>query len=120
VISRRDLPGLTYHFLVQGDGEGFWTESLTSVTAQTSKAGVNAQAVAVALAGNFTQTPPPDAQLDTAAAIIAELVRSLDLDVDEDIIGRSEVDAVGSPGKQWLEGAQYKYALLAKVRALLA
>jgi len=119
VISRRDLPGLMYHFLVQGDGGSFWTESLTSVVEQTFKPEVNDVAVAVALAGDFTNASPPEAQLDAAAVIIAELVRTFELDVDADIIGRSEVEAVGSPGKQWLEGEQYKYTLLDKVRALL-
>ncbi len=120
VISHRDLPGLMYHFLVQGDGSGFWTESLTSVVSQTLREAVNVRAVAVALAGDFTNAPPPDDQLDTAAAIIAELVRTFELDVDTDIIGRNEVDATSSPGQQWLQGAQYKYTLLDKVRALLS
>ena len=120
VISRRDLPGLMYHFLVQGEGGSFWTESLTSVVEQTFEEDVNASGVAVALAGDFTNAPPPEAQLDAAAAIIAQLVRTFDLDVDADIIGRSEIDPTASPGKQWLEGAQYKFTLLDKVRALLA
>ena len=120
LISRRDLPGLPYHFLVQGDGDAFWAEALETQAAQTSKAEVNEDSVGVALAGNFTNNPPPEAQLDAAAAIIAQLVKTYDLNVDADIIGRSEVDAVASPGKQWLEGARYIFTLLDKVRALLA
>ncbi len=119
IISRRDLPGLPYHFLVQGDGDGFWAEALETQVAQTSKKPINEEGVAVALAGNFTNTPPPDAQLNTAAAIVAQLVKTYGLNVDTDVIGRSEVDAVASPGKQWLQGAKYKYTLLDKVRALL-
>ncbi len=119
LISRRDLPGLPYHFLVQGDGDGFWAQSLETQVAQTNKTPVNEDSVGVALAGNFTNNPPPDVQLDTAAAIIAQLVRTFGLNVDTDIIGRSEVDQVASPGKQWLEGAKYKFTLLDKVRALL-
>lgn len=119
LISRRNLPGLPYHFLVQGDGDGFWVMPLETQVSQTTKAEVNEESVGVALAGNFTNTPPPEAQLDTAAAIIAELVKTFDLNVDTDIIGRSEVDAVASPGKQWLQGARYKQTLLDKVRALL-
>jgi len=119
LISRRDLPGLPYHFLVQGDGDGFWTEPLESIVAQTRKETINAKAVAVALAGNFTDTPPPEPQLETAAAIIAQLVKTFALNVDTDIIGRNEVDPVGSPGRQWLQGARYKFTLLEKVRARL-
>jgi hypothetical protein len=47
------------------------------------------------------------------------LVKTYGLNVDADIIGRSEVDSVASPGKQWLQGAQYKFTLLDKVRALV-
>lgn len=119
IIERRDLPGLMYHFLVQGNGFSFWTESLTSVVLQTFKSAINAEGVAVALAGNFTNTPPPDAQLDAAAAIIAELVKTFGLDVEKDILGRNEIETVGSPGKQWLQGAQYKFILLEKVRKRL-
>ncbi|HHB90711.1 MAG TPA: N-acetylmuramoyl-L-alanine amidase [Anaerolineae bacterium] len=119
IIARRDLPGLPYHFLVQGDGSGFWTESLETALGQTLKDDINRTGVAVALAGNFTNNPPPEAQLDTAAAIIAQLVKTYNLNVEEDIIGRSEVDPVASPGRQWLQGARYKFTLLEKVRALL-
>ena len=119
LISRRDLPGLPYHFLVQDDGDGFWAEALETQVAQTSKTSINEAGAAVALAGNFTDHPPPDVQLNAAATIVARLVRTYGLNVDTDIIGRSEVDAVASPGKQWLQGAKFKDTLLKKVRALL-
>ena len=119
LIARRDLPGLPYHFLVQGDGDAFWVESLETALGQTMKDDINQKGVAVALAGNFTNDPPPEHQLDAAAAIIARLIETYNLNVDADVIGRSEVDSVASPGKQWLQGANYKFTLLDKVRALL-
>ncbi|HFQ95770.1 MAG TPA: hypothetical protein ENK30_04275 [Anaerolineae bacterium] len=119
LIARRDLPGLPYHFLVQGDGDGFWAEPLETAVGQTLKDEINQKAVGVALAGNFTNDPPPEPQLDAAAAIIAQLIKTYGLNVDTDVIGRSEVDPVASPGKQWLQGAKYKVTLLDKVRALL-
>ncbi len=118
VIARRNLPGLPYHFLVQGDGDAYWTESLEAVVSQTFKEEINQQGVAIALAGNFTDSPPPEPQLDAAAAIIAQLIQAFDLRV-EDVIGRNEVDNVGSPGNQWLQGERYKLKLLQKVTLLL-
>jgi len=119
-IDRRRLPGVTYHFLVRGDGSSFWLEPLTSVVQQTLHEDANASGVAVALAGNFTTKVPPQAQLEAAARIIAALVRAFGLDVENDVIGRNEIEMVGSPGKQWLQGARYKMILLEKVRNLLA
>jgi len=119
VIAHRDLPGLPYHFLVQGDGDGYWAEPLETEVGQTLKDDINRKSVAVALAGNFTNDPPSEAQLNTAAAIIAQLVKTFALNVDEDVIGRNEVEVVASPGRQWLQGARYKFTLLEKVRTLL-
>ena len=45
--------GITYHYLVGGDGTIYWTQPLESITDQTLTPAVNANGVAVALAGNF-------------------------------------------------------------------
>ena len=113
-------PGITYHFLVNGDGAITWAQPLEAVVDQTLLPDVNADGVAVALAGNFQNAVPTTSQMDSAALLIAWLLRSSNLNVDA-IYGRNELDKrVGSPGLQWLQGSRYKDTLLTQVRSVLA
>jgi cytosine/adenosine deaminase-related metal-dependent hydrolase len=107
--------GITYHFLVAGDGTIYWTQTLEAITDQTLQAAANQTGVGVALAGNFTDVAPPATQLDAAARLIAWLLDQRRLN-PEAIIGRSEVDTtIFSPGKQWQGGVRYRDTLLAAV-----
>ena len=118
-LVNRDKPGIKYHFLITGDGTIYWTQPLETAVEQTLVSAVNADGVAVALAGNFTAAVPSEAQLESAARLIAWLLSELRLGV-EMVFGRSELDPrVSSPGAQWLQGARYKEALLSRVRALM-
>jgi N-acetyl-anhydromuramyl-L-alanine amidase AmpD len=107
-------PGITYHFLIWSDGTIYATQSLETITEQTMQPAVNADSVAVALAGNFMTVAPPAAQLNAAARLIAWLLVTHNLS-DEAVVGRSELETVGSPGSQWLSGAAFKNTLLAAV-----
>ncbi|QLQ07534.1 MAG: N-acetylmuramoyl-L-alanine amidase [Anaerolineae bacterium] len=79
----------------------------------------NEQSVGVALAGNFTDQAPPAEQLASAAALIAWLLYSLHLPIDA-LVGRKEIETShGSPGKQWMQGANYKATLVRQVQAIL-
>ena len=115
------LAGIKYHFFINGDGTISWVQPVEAVVAQTNVEAVNADGVAVCLAGNFATVPPGDAQMEAAAQTIAWLLDGLGLTADA-IIGRSEVDASdpsGSPGAQWLAGAVYKEPLVARVQAII-
>ncbi|MCS6844163.1 MAG: N-acetylmuramoyl-L-alanine amidase [Caldilineales bacterium] len=117
--TRRGQPGVRFHYLVAHDGQVTQLQPLEALLPQTNSAAVNETGVAVALAGNFSQAIPNDAQLDGAARLVAWLLYSLKLG-PEAVIGRSEVDAgVVSPGAQWLQGAVFKEMLLDRVAALL-
>ncbi len=111
--------GITYHFLVAGDGTIYWTQPLDVAVEQTLSSAANSDGVAVALAGNFTAAPPPDSQLASAAKLIAWLLSDLTLK-PECVVGRNEIDTtVGSPGAQWLTGAKYKETLVNAARSTL-
>ena len=112
----KGLPGITYHFLLSGDGTIYATQPLETITEQTTQPVVNADSVGVALAGNFTTAAPPAEQLDAAARLIAWLLVTHNLG-NEAVVGRSELEKVGSPGSQWLSGAAFKHTLLAAVAA---
>lgn len=117
--TARGLPGIRYHFLVDGSGASYWTQPLEAVLPQSQVDAVNAAGVALALAGNFSQRVPSDQQLREAAEVIAWLLYELNLPVDS-VVGRSEVEpGVVSPGAQWLQGAVFKDDLMARVQAIL-
>jgi len=119
VQVNRGKPGITYHFLITGEGTIYWTQPLEAVTEQTLVEEVNADGVAVALAGNFMEVVPSDAQLESAAHLVAWLLSTLRLDT-EAVFGRNELDRrVASPGAQWLRGARFKDTLLAQAQAIL-
>lgn len=112
-------PGITYHFLVNGNGAITWTQPFETVVEQTLRAEVNADSLAVALAGNFQAATPSDAQLAAAAALIAWLLNTFQLP-SVAVFGRMELDPrVSSPGAQWLQGARFKDTLLGQVAAQL-
>ena len=114
------MPGIRYHFLIDGSGASFWTQPLVSILPQTSVETVNLTGVAVALAGNFSQTVPSEAQLQGAAEIIAWLIAHLGIR-PENVLGRSEVQPdVISPGAQWMQGAVFKEQLMEMVGVILA
>jgi hypothetical protein len=113
-------PGITYHFLVNGDGAITWTQPAETAVEQTLVPDVNADGIAVALAGNFQQAVPTPAQMESAAMLVAWLLSSLGL-IESAVYGRSELDKrVGSPGAQWAQGSRYKDTLLTRVKSILA
>ncbi|MCS6844162.1 MAG: N-acetylmuramoyl-L-alanine amidase [Caldilineales bacterium] len=121
-VNTQKLPGIKYHYVVGADGRIAWTQPLEAATEQTAVPEVNADGVAVALAGIFNSAAPPEPQLAAAAQLIAWLLHSRRLTVDA-VVGRIEVDPsdpTRSPGKQWLEGAKYRDKLLAQVSEILA
>lgn len=116
----RSLPGIRYHFLIDGTGASFWMQPIESILPQTSVKKVNLSGVAVALAGNFSQTVPSEAQMQGTAEIIAWLIARLGIK-PENVLGRSEVQPdVMSPGAQWMQGAVFKEQLMEMVEVILA
>ncbi len=113
-VNNRDLAGITYHFCLDAQGTIFQTQPLEVVS--THAGNHSRDSVGVCLIGNFTDTPPPQNQLDATAALLAQLVTQLNLSVDQ-IFGYSELVVTGSPGATW---PTWKEPLLAQVRSLLA
>ncbi|MCB0182344.1 MAG: N-acetylmuramoyl-L-alanine amidase, partial [Anaerolineae bacterium] len=112
-VQNRDLPGIAYHFCVTAEGVVYQTQYLETVAIH---AGPNSDdSVGVCLIGNFTNQPPPKAQLTATGTLLAQLVGLLGLP-DNSIIGYNEIIATQSPGATW---PQWKPVLLAKVNSLL-
>lgn len=112
-VDTKDLPGITYHFCTTADGKAYQTQPLTVTAAHAGQNSIDS--VGVCLIGNFTNVPPPEAQLDATASVVAYLLTTLQLDISQ-VIGYSEIANVGSPGATL---PTWKPTLLAKTQALM-
>jgi hypothetical protein len=113
-VKNKELPGITYHFCITAEGVVYQTQYLETVSAH---AGPHSQdSVGVCLIGNFTSSPPPRAQLDALAPLLAQLALALGLSADQ-IFGYNEIEKTQSPGATW---PQWKGPLLTRVRRLMS
>jgi len=112
---RRGRTGIACHYLIRSNGMIFRTQALEAVVNQSRLAAVDADGVAVALAGDFDLHTPTEAQMNAAADLLAGLLRDLGLSVTA-IFGRNEVERrTTSPGMQWGQGVRYRDTLIALV-----
>lgn len=112
---RRGRTGIACHYLVTGNGMIYQTQALETVVNQSRLAAVDADGVAVALAGDFDLRTPTEAQMNAVADLLAGLLRDLGLSVTA-IFGRNEVERrTTSPGMQWGQGVRYRDTLIALV-----
>jgi N-acetyl-anhydromuramyl-L-alanine amidase AmpD len=110
--------GIACHFLVGSDGTIYWTQPIEVAVTHTLDPELNRDSIAVNLAGNFGGEAPGEAQLEATADLLAWLVSVFGLGLQA-IRGRRELEAVSSPGAQWMRGANYKSTLLALIRERL-
>ncbi len=112
--QKRPRFGIAYHFCVTDAGEVYQTQPLTVVSDHAGQ--FNAESVGIALIGNFTDTPPPAAQISATAALIAQVAAQLNLPADaSDIFGYSDLAVTESPGKTW---AQWRDTLISQAQTL--
>jgi N-acetyl-anhydromuramyl-L-alanine amidase AmpD len=111
-------PAIACHFLVGRAGTIYWTQPFEVAVTHSLIPEINRDSIAVSLAGSFNGEPPGTVQLNATADLLAWLLGIFGLDVTA-IQGRRELEAVSSPGAQWLHGTNYKATLLALVRQRL-
>ena len=112
---RKRWPAIVHQYFITGDGVIQQTNPLTEVVSRTDPWIYNG--VNIAIAGDFTDVVPNEAQLTAAAALIAWLLQQFKLPLDA-VKGVSEFIVTGSPGRQWLSGQNYKQTLLSKIQAV--
>ena len=107
-------PGMGYHFYIGPEGAIYLTQALDRISWHVYKN--NSYTVGVCLAGNFNRTPPPPAQLDAAAWLIAWLMQELRIPL-ENVLGHKEfpLNATACPGYQWDTGSRWKDMLMASI-----
>lgn len=109
------LPGITYHYCVTTDGMVFQTQPLSIIPSQGDRE-KKETSIDICLIGDFTNAPPPRAQLNATAVLIAQLATAYHIPVTE-IFGRSDLQPPSaSPGQTW---SQWRQILLDLVSALL-
>lgn len=112
---RQRWPAIVCQFYVQGDGSILQTNPLTEVVDDKQdwiRKGVN-----IHVAGNFTDTIPTQAQIDSLAALCAWLLDRYSLDTGA-VKGAKEFIVTQSPGQQWLQGQRWKDLLVAAIEPL--
>jgi hypothetical protein len=113
-VNNRNLPGITYHYCITPQGQVFQTQPLEVVANHAGN--FSGESVGVCLIGNFTDAAPTQAQLEAAAALLAQLAGQLGLSVNQ-IFGYSDLVKTASPGATW---PAWKGPLLARVQSLMA
>lgn len=76
-------PGIGYHFMIKDDGRIYRINYLETKSYHAGSLGApgdeNLWSVGIALQGDFTRYPPPQAQLDAARWLVADLKEQLDI-----------------------------------------
>lgn len=116
-------PGIGFHFVVSADGIIFQSNSLASISHHAAQA--NSQSVGVCFLGTFDAGVPPPVQLRAGAQLIAWLLQELNIKLDQvvghhEVLGEETVSVTGitCPGRQWLEGKNWKNLLLREVESV--
>ncbi len=97
-VNQRGLPGIAYHFCITAAGKVYQTQSLETVSLHAGT--YSADSAGVCLIGNFTSAAPSSAQINAAAALLAQLCIHLGLSAAQ-IFGYSDLVVTGSPGTTW-------------------
>lgn len=101
-------PGIGYHFVVGADGTIWRTQEPTTVSHHARQ--FNPVSLGIALAGDYAEATPPEAQLEGVAALLTELLAELGLGLGA-VRGHREMVPTPCPGERFLEG--WKPRLLA-------
>ena len=113
-VNNLDWPGIGYHFVIDDQGIIYRTNALETISYHAGH--INRSGIGICFLGNFTDAVPTPAQLESGGKLVAWLVQEFKLTNDE-IKGHKEFMNTQCPGKQWLEGQQWKRMLLARVEA---
>ena len=110
-VDSNDWPGIGYHFVLKDDGRIYQTNYLTTKSYHAGSLAApgdeNAISVGIALQGDFTNAPPPQAQLDAARQLVAYLRGEL-ANVTA-ILGHRQMPGASTacPGATWEQWLPY-------------
>lgn len=99
-VEKQGWPGIGYHYFIDQKGKIYQTNPLEIVSYHTRA--YNSSAVGICLAGDFTSTIPPMAQISALGHLCAYLLEKLNLS-KEAIVGHQELLPTICPGERWKE-----------------
>lgn len=93
----KDYAGIGYHFVIRKSGEIERGRPVWAIGAHAY--GANNDSIGIHLSGEFTYNTPTDAQIESAALLIANLCEDYNIPLDrEHILGHREVTPTDCPG----------------------
>ena len=115
-VNTHGWAGIGYHYYVGPDGAIYHTQDLGLISYHVYMN--NSYSIGVCLAGDFTDVGPTPAQVEAAGKLIAWLMQELSIPLGN-IWGHKEFpdNMTACPGRQWLEGLQWKQTLLSSIGA---
>ena len=111
-VTRKDWPGIGYHFVIMADGTTYQTNRLQTISYHARQA--NPSSIGIAFAGNLMGIEPTAAQLESGGRLLAYLMQKLDLTADS-IKGHKDFVPTVCPGNQWDTGSKWHDRLLGEV-----
>lgn len=110
-VNSNGWPGIGYHFVIKDDGRIYQTNYLETKSyhagSYTAPGDENAVSVGVTLQGDFTNDPPPQAQLDAARELVAYLKGVLPSVTA--VLGHRQMPGASTacPGATWAQWLPY-------------
>jgi len=91
-------PGIGYHFVIKDDGRIFRVNYLETISYHAGYG--NPYSVGIALQGDFTNSPPPNAQLEAVRWLVNKLSGDL---LITNVLGHKEMPGAATqcPGNTW-------------------
>jgi hypothetical protein len=103
-------PGIGYHFLVHWDGRIEYTMDMSLISYHV--ASLNAESVGICLPGDWTTKTPPEATLNAAHDLVANIQYALGWFVP--VVGHRDIAQTECPGNTW---AQWKERVIVRAPA---
>jgi N-acetyl-anhydromuramyl-L-alanine amidase AmpD len=107
-VKRLDWPGIGYHYLVDEDGTIYQGNTIEKVSYHAAR--MNPSSVGICFMGSFMKEPPPQAQIQAGAHLVAWLMGQLQIGLGN-VKGHREFMQTACPGNEWIKGAKWKELL---------
>ncbi len=99
-VEKQGWPGIGYHYFIDREGKIYQTNPLEVVSYHARN--FNSSGVGICLAGDFTSSIPPEAQIQALGHLCAFLLEKLNLG-KEAVVGHQELVPTICPGGRWKE-----------------
>ncbi len=99
-VEKQGWPGIGYHYFIDQEGKIYQTNPLEIISYHARA--YNSSGIGICLAGDFTSSIPPGAQIMALGHLCAYLLEKLRLG-KEAIVGHQELVPTICPGRKWKE-----------------